>query len=205
MDQEKLRARSFDYLSEALTEIMQKKSVHSVKVSELCQQAQINRSTFYRQFLDMQDFLDHLIDYYAKGLIAYCLGRCRPSDMLLPQKAQVLYTRWFEYVKEHHQFFRTIMGPNGTPAFENKLINNGVIWYSELLAPYADKLKEHTTPEILAHYLISAHLGMMQYHLQSGMKYSCEFMAQQLQTLTFDGILAQFQICAGPGLGEQNK
>ena len=49
------------------------------------------------------------------------------------------------------------------------------------------KLGDRISPDILSHYIINAHLGLLEYYLESGMKYSPEYMAQQMVNITMAG------------------
>lgn len=56
-------------LNETLLEILKEKSFEEVKVSDICDKALINRSTFYSHFTDKYDLLNSLIKNMKKYLI----------------------------------------------------------------------------------------------------------------------------------------
>lgn len=56
-------------LNETLLEILKEKSFEEVKVSDICDKALINRSTFYSHFTDKYDLLNSLIKNMKNNLI----------------------------------------------------------------------------------------------------------------------------------------
>ena len=49
---------SLQRIEEAFVTLLQEKSLHEVEISELCELAQINRSTFYANYVDIFDLAD---------------------------------------------------------------------------------------------------------------------------------------------------
>lgn len=56
MENQRIRI-SKTMLKQALLELLQKKSIHKISVSELCSHAQINRTTFYKYYGNPSDVL----------------------------------------------------------------------------------------------------------------------------------------------------
>lgn len=59
---EDLRVRKTNkMLGEAITELLQTKSIDKISVVELCDAAQIHRATFYKHYKDKNAFIEHVI------------------------------------------------------------------------------------------------------------------------------------------------
>ena len=56
-------------IQECLIELLNKKDIDEITVSEICKKVQINRSTFYAHYLDLYDLLDKLQKYMNTSLI----------------------------------------------------------------------------------------------------------------------------------------
>lgn len=182
-------------LINALLQLMETQNVHSISVKDLCTKAQINRSTFYARYQDMPDFLDTTIQEMADGLIA-CIAdnMISNSDMLKKGLASQYYVYWFRYVQENADFFKKMFGKNGLPEFYDLILKQGVAWYMELLRPIMPKFEKKISLDVLAHYIVNAHTGLLRQFLEDDMKYSCEYMASQLTLLTFQGSFSLLKI-----------
>lgn len=52
-------------LQVALLELLQEKSIEHIRVMEIAEQAQMNRTSFYRYYLDVYDLYDSIVEAYA--------------------------------------------------------------------------------------------------------------------------------------------
>lgn len=179
---------SRDYLKFALLSLLEEKNIYKITVKELCERAMINRSTFYANYMDLDDFFNSVMAEVAGGLVAAVESEGRPHMLLSDRNAAYRrYTKWYQHVHDHADEFRLLLGTNGTPIFHEILLRQGIDWYNQLLAPIMPKLGDRISPDILSHYIINAHLGLLEYYLESGMKYSPEYMAQQMVNITMAG------------------
>ena len=53
---------SLDSLSNSLYDLLKKKSFNDISITELCQNCNITRKTFYRNCDDLYDLIDYSID-----------------------------------------------------------------------------------------------------------------------------------------------
>lgn len=51
--------------------LIKEKSIEKITVSEICEKADVNRSTFYRNYYDIYDLEEKVEDYFIESLIAY--------------------------------------------------------------------------------------------------------------------------------------
>ncbi len=56
----KRRQHSREVIEKAFVELLQTKELAEISVSELCKLTQLNRSTFYANYLDIYDLADHI-------------------------------------------------------------------------------------------------------------------------------------------------
>lgn len=192
---DKRKERTKNYLIEALVSLMYKKSLHGITVKELCSEAQINRSTFYSNYIDLNDFLAQIMKEKAAGLVLAVTDDHRNSDILLRRgEANSRYYKWFSHVNENADFFNVMLGKNGTSNFYDLLLKQGICWYTELLRTAMPKFENEVSLDILVNYIVSAHIGLLMFYLHSNKKYSCKYMANQLTFLTFSGPMSILHI-----------
>ncbi|TCZ78476.1 TetR/AcrR family transcriptional regulator [Paenibacillus albiflavus] len=176
---------------EAFTLLMEEKGFEAITVSDLTEKADINRGTFYQHYKDKYDLLEQSEKEIFEGLnkivvtfwhhANYDVEKVMKVDDLLPLSIQL-----FEFIGENYQFMRVLLGPKGSPSFQNKLKH---VIIDTLLHRFSPFLKEDhvmVPPDYLLAYISSAHLGLIQHWLESGMDRSPEEVARILsQTAIF--------------------
>ena len=179
---------SKDYLKYALLSLMEEKSIYKVTVKELCDKAMINRSTFYDNYSNLDDFFEHVMRELAEGLVKVMESMGPPEDMLADKDlATRMYTKWYQYVEDHYDEFRLFMGANGTPVFREMLNVQGLARYTRMLKPIISRHENDVSLDILVNYIVGAHMGLLEYYVNSGMKYSAGYMAEQMVGITVSG------------------
>ena len=100
-------------LKEALIEKLKEKDIYHISVRELCETADINRSTFYKhygsQFDLLADMENDLLDYVTEEI------RRNESDPVRIISAAC------RYLEDNLEFVRLIINNNVDPAFAQKL------------------------------------------------------------------------------------
>ena len=182
------RLGSKDFLKYALFSLMEEKSIYKITVKELCDKAMVSRSTFYDNYENLDDFYDQIMHDVASGLVKALESEGDPSEMIKDKTmATRRYTKWYQHVHDHSDEFRLLMGNNGTPKFRQLLLEQGWSWYTALLEPIMPRYEDFASLEILVNYIIGAHMGLLEYYLRSGMKYSVEYMAEKMINITMAG------------------
>ena len=179
---------SKDYLKYALFSLLEEKNIYKITVRELCDKAMINRSTFYANFESLDNFYSQVMTEVASGLVKAVETEGKPQEMLRDKAlACRRYQKWYTHVHDHYDEFRLLLGTNGTAVFRELLLEQGINWYTQLLKPVMPRFEGRASLDILVHYVINAHLGLLEYYISSGMKYSPEYMAGQMVNITMAG------------------
>lgn len=79
------------------------------------------------------------------------------------------------------------LGVNGTTAFRDLLLNQGLDWCMQLLTPIMPHFSDRISIDILVQYIVNAHLGLLKFYPGNGKKYSPEYMAEQMVNITMGG------------------
>ncbi|WP_176124630.1 TetR/AcrR family transcriptional regulator [Clostridium felsineum] len=173
---------------------MKNKDVQAITVQNLVDEAQIARSTFYSLYEDKQDFLNQIIDNMFYQL----------REQTKPEKFDTLsdfyetacyrcYMKHFEYIEEHSEFFKVMLGNHGISSFRKRMEDSAVETYEEIFK-YIDETKLPIPKDYLIQYVISAHIGLTFKWLRDGMKYSAIYMAELVSRITFKGIFISFSL-----------
>ncbi|MBQ6391670.1 MAG: TetR/AcrR family transcriptional regulator [Eggerthellaceae bacterium] len=100
--------RTRDMLVNAFDQLIEKKGMEDISVSELCELSTVRRATFYRHFADMQDFMRF---YLATMTERFMQALAADNDLedLLPY-ARAMHAHMLQYASEHKGRFRHMMG-----------------------------------------------------------------------------------------------
>lgn len=105
-------------LCEALIQLLTQKPVHDITVRELTRLAKVSRGTFYFHYSDIYDLMEQVEHEQIDGLNLLMDALLPQLDQEAPPHAlQVL----FEYLDENDGICSALLGPNGDPAFVQRL------------------------------------------------------------------------------------
>lgn len=93
-----LKVQSKEWFAEALLTLMQEKPFHSITVTEIAEQAQLARRTFYRHFHLPTDILDYLVQKLCEQYIGALLTA---SDLSFAKIALI----FFKFCETNKDFF----------------------------------------------------------------------------------------------------
>lgn len=91
-------------LKNALIDIMKNKSIHMVSIKEICEEADVNRSTFYRHYDTQYDLYDEIIEDIASDIGAIYKNDYTTVDFL---------TKVLEYMESKRETILVILSDNG--------------------------------------------------------------------------------------------
>ena len=91
-------------LKNALIDIMKTKSIHLVSIKEICEEADVNRSTFYRHYNTQYELYDEIIEDIANDI-----GHLYQDDYTTVD----FLTKVLEYVESKRDTFLVLLSDNG--------------------------------------------------------------------------------------------
>ncbi|MCY8309872.1 TetR/AcrR family transcriptional regulator [Bacillus vallismortis] len=184
--------RTNQYLRDALIALLKEKDANSITIQEITEKADLTRGTFYLHYQDKQDFLFQSMTEVLDDLIRQVKPETPDEPVSIDEDHPPLsFVKLFEYIHEHAEYFQVMLSDRGLPQFRSlmaEFVQKRI--YEELLSSIKESDKALQVPkEILISYITSAHIGVICSWLESGMKYSPLFMANQLTRLTLLGPL----------------
>ncbi len=170
--------RTRQALRAALVELVMEHGYESVTVQQITARAGIARTTFYLHYQDKDDLLfNGFGDLYEelKTVVA-------PTQMNA--------TADWEHVAAHADFYRAMLGPQGSAAFATFLRTLlAEMMRDHLLLPLSAGANPRLDIDLMAHYLAGAQLGLYAWWLETGMETPAADMAQAGQDLAVKGLL----------------
>lgn len=110
-------------MDKALISLLEKKDFAYITVKEICEAAEVNRSTFYLHYENTSDLLRESVRYILDGFLGYFNVETRPiSDYSREEMVFIdpQYLRpYLTYIKENRKIFATAVKHLGTMNFED--------------------------------------------------------------------------------------
>ena len=103
-------------LSKSLIGLLTLKSITEIDVSELCEKAGINRTTFYKHYASLYHLLDELIVQFFKRIETLFLSLSSGENAT----SKVAYL--LKYLKQNREFVTIIMNNNSFSSISERLI-----------------------------------------------------------------------------------
>ena len=110
--------RTKKLLTQALTELLQKKQINEITVKELTDLADMNRGTFYMYYRDIFDMIEKIEDelFQKLDVIAQTHEHGDPTQQVKP-----ILLDLFRFIEENQEMCRVLLSPNGDMNFLHRL------------------------------------------------------------------------------------
>ena len=171
-------------LKESFIKRMQEKPLASITIKEVCELADINRSTFYSHYKDLFDLLSQIEDEIIEDLNQTLSSYNYTKD----DEAIQMTEKLLEYIAENHESCQTLFSENGDPAFQKKVI---MLAHTHLLKSLVADTSEVTfNTEYVSLYIANGSIDVVQNWLKNGLKESPKEMAELIIKLATKGVSA---------------
>jgi len=173
-------------IRESFVELLSKKPISKITVKEICENADVNRATFYAHFQDPYDLMRRIEDEFTDNIQRYIEGESFGSSQGSALLASI--TSVLEYVKSNAKLCKVLFSPHGDVSFISK--------FMQILGKQfvADWTKEQKLDVKRAEYIVSFAMGgaveLISKWLMSGMKEKPAEMAELMLTLEMRGAAA---------------
>ena len=166
-------------LQQAMIGLMAEKGYEATSIQDITDRANVARTTFYLHYSDR----DELLFSSVRDMIEDLLSAMHPGSEGTPAS--------FEHIAQHADFYRAILGEQGSPAFISRLrefVADAV--RERMLGQLASPDKKLRVPlDFMTHYLVGAYVGVAAWWLHNDMPYSTAEMAQMASDLANKGVM----------------
>ncbi|WP_418199091.1 TetR/AcrR family transcriptional regulator [Alkalihalobacterium sp. APHAB7] len=169
-------------LKESLMQMLKEKAISSITIKELCEVADINRSTFYSHYSDQYDLLHQIEEEIIQDMTETLTSYNYNED----EEALKMTEKLLEYVATNSDSFLTLFSEHGNSTFQKRVM---------MLAHEVTVKNMMSTHEVgtkLSDYLtlfaISGSINVIQEWLKNGMDKTPKEMAELIIKLTKKGL-----------------
>lgn len=174
-------------ICDALVSLLKEKPLEKISVTEVCRRADVNRSSFYKHYLDIYDLMDKLEDEEYEKIYQATLKDIQLSPDMKDTPSR-LRQQALTAIRNNPEFYRLILaGPNNR--FLTRLTKDTYTFLSDEYVPMADQ--EALFPmdlrpfekECAIQYLLHGSISVMQLWLENGCKETVDEIDQVLSKL----------------------
>ena len=102
----------------ALIELMQEKPFHKITVKEICEQADLNRTTFYLHYTDQTQLLKDIVSKLEMDTAEHFSSVTGTGDDI------DILCKHLEYIKDNAKIYKTLMSSNLDYETKTKIFKN---------------------------------------------------------------------------------
>jgi len=167
-------------LRESLTELMKEKSILSVSVKDICDLADISRSTFYDHYKDQYDLLkqieDETLAYFEDMLIRY-------KDKQTKKETGQMVEEMLTYIANNGKTIHVLLSENGDLGFQKKLLYH-FIMHNQITKYFSENQQSQETMPYYTVFLVHGAIGLIQHWLKDNMTMPVPQLAKMLMKWT---------------------
>ncbi|MDR0376657.1 MAG: TetR/AcrR family transcriptional regulator [Spirochaetaceae bacterium] len=162
-------------LRESLVELMKDKPISKITVKELCENADINRTTFYAHYRDQYDLLQHIEEETLTAIenILDTYKNKNGSREHIEMTEEI-----FSFIAGNSNSIQTLLSENGDIEFQKRLFRR--FMRKEQLTKYFSKTPVKAEREYQYVYVINGAVGLMQHWLKDNMSLPISAVARML-------------------------
>lgn len=184
--QEKKTDRRVKYtkmvIKDSFVKFLKQKPISKISVKEICEDADINRATFYAHYLDQYDLLQQIENEIMVEINDNLKGYDFKENKLIPVE---MIEKILEYIMENAELFDLLLNSNGDMKFQQEVIK--LIGLQHFIPMFGSDSIEKEDAEFIYHFLATGAIGVIQMWLKGGMKKSAREMSELILKTAING------------------
>jgi AcrR family transcriptional regulator len=166
-------------LKESFIKLLEKKHISKISIKEICEDADINRATFYAHYNDQYDLLRKIENELLHNINAHL---AELDEEISDMNAVLLAEKIFEYIKENAKLCKLLLSERGDFNFQKQVM---MLVYEIIISQLTDNnMLTKEDAEYVYSFTITGCVGIVQKWLDEDMKKSAHFMAEMVVKLT---------------------
>lgn len=179
-------ARSREMLHQALLSLIIEKGYEEITVEDICERANVGRSTFYAHFTSKDDLKRRGLEHLRRELIEQQRNASSSADANVRGVAFTL--TMFEHARDHIHLYRALVGSRGGAIALTTIRQTLCEIVRGELAEVRGKDSHGTHREFAVQYIVGAYMAVLTWWLDGGAKLPPERINAMFRRLATDGI-----------------
>jgi AcrR family transcriptional regulator len=177
-------------LQDSMIELMKRRSCLVITVKDICDAADVGRSTFYAHYQSQYDLLKEIEDHAFAGTVQvmdkYDLGKhAEPSTQDLRAGFQEL----LKYIASNRDSIQVLLSENGDARFQQKFFMSTIERMRFIRKRVGDKSPDEQELKYMSLFAVGGTIALIQEWLKSGIDTPIPAMAAMFVKLTKEGIV----------------
>ena len=169
-------------IEDTFLNLLEKKDIGSITVTEICEKADINRATFYRYYIDIYDLLKNIQDSF--------IDEIKASNAMIYLKDYTVYNFTKEILEifyHNKQLVKILFDTNNSIYFITEVLE---VAYEKASSKWFNSFPEMDESEIeyAAVYVFNGALGVINYWIKNNFDKDIDEVSKYIEKLTIDGI-----------------
>lgn len=162
-------------LKESFINLLEKKDISQISIKEICEDADINRATFYAHYSDQHDLLRKIQSELLDNISVYLEELDQINNNM---NAILTAEKIFEYIRENAKLCRLLLSERGDLDFQKQVM---MLVYDRIITELTDNSRiTKEDAEYVYSFTITGCVGIVQKWLDDDMKKSPHFMAEMV-------------------------
>ena len=172
--------RTRKMILEAFINLVKEKGYEHVTVSDIANQAMINRATFYAHFKDKQDVYDYIFkEAVAQFMIVLAPVQLGRTNQLQLHAIEQIITHIFEKIQENRVFFKTVLNAHGNEQLRKQISQILRSTYANIFEQVEIREKDFIVPiDFIIEYMSSTFMASLHWWINQEISFSPKQMAQ---------------------------
>jgi len=191
MDRRVPRTRAM--LQHALMSLIQKKGYEAITIKDICDAANVGRSTFYAHYTSKDDLKRSGLDDHLRSLLVD-----RQRDVLatagdIRARSLGFSLTMFEHARDHLNLYRALVGGRGGAVVLGSIRQILSDLVRAELAATVDKKSQDVIPrELVVQYVVGAYMAVLTWWLDGGAKLPAQRVDAMFRRLATEGIMPSY-------------
>lgn len=183
-------ARTRGMLHQALLSLILEKGYEAISVEDICERANIGRSTFYAHFTSKDDLKRSGLEHLRREL----LDQHRNASTSMPAGTHLLgfSLPMFEHARDHMHLYRALVGSKGGAIALDTIRQTLCECVRGELIAIEGKNAAGVPRELIVRHLVGAYMAVLIWWLDGGAKLSPQQMDEFFQRLMNKGIVSSY-------------
>jgi AcrR family transcriptional regulator len=169
-------------LRQSLIDLLEEKSIVKITIKEICEKADVNRTTFYAHFSDQYMLLESIEEEYIEKILNDI-----NQDMMDTKKAFPVVTEILKFIYKNEKMSRILLSDRGDLHFQKKimkLVHDNVLNQMKDIQPI-----NYEKAALVSSFVISGCIGIIQKWFENDLKSTPEEIGKIISDLTSSALI----------------
>lgn len=171
--------RTQKLIRKAFLKLIAQKEYHQITVTDIINEADYNRATFYRHYYDKEDLVTEIIDKQLNLFLKAFMQPYRYNDTIDLANLQPEHIVIFKHILEHKDFYELWERLKTIPGFSQKYTGSVEMIYENKIL-ITESLRKGIDKDLYMQFYGHGLAGLIFTWIENGFKQSPDYMAEQL-------------------------